>query len=578
MARWARRIERCCCRCATYFPLAFVYGITTWAVFVDCNIGYDAQKSSWIGKWSSLLAIILYALLNWSYTTAVFTPPGSTTNDSGYSTLPTHEPRATTNPTTLTVKSNGEIRFCKKCQARKPDRAHHCSTCRRCVLKMDHHCPWLATCIGLRNHKAFLLFLIYTTLFSMYSFLVAGSWTWDEIVSDVTYVESLMPVNYIVLCVIAGIISLVVGAFTAWHIMLAARGQTTIECLEKTRYLSPLRKTLQNAYQAQHTDGRGVPMPRYGQQLLDAHQNILPGVSRPEEGEELRTLAPSQRDEENATLISGMPRHRTYEEMERHRARKRYEEYLEEQDSSKLPNAFDLGWRRNLLHLFGHNPWLWGLPIMTTTGDGWTWEPSPKWVEATERVERERNEQRARERAAGWGVPDDGADVESVPTPPSWNPPLRGAGRHYRDERPSPPRKTPSKADKVLGRDPNLYADQPGVNMSRLSPANKDMGKRRKPDDIYGDNDSLFDTSSDELDNEEPSQQERQKADRKSSGPLNPKPSSPTNPFNSSGGRNMSMGSGVSGLLRKASNNSLANANASRNARNKQTTDEDEVD
>lgn len=49
MARWARRIERCCCRCATYFPLFFVYGITTWAVFVDCNIGYNAQKSSWIG-------------------------------------------------------------------------------------------------------------------------------------------------------------------------------------------------------------------------------------------------------------------------------------------------------------------------------------------------------------------------------------------------------------------------------------------------------------------------------------------------------------------------------------------------
>lgn len=57
MARWARRIERCCCRCATYFPLAFVYGITTWAVFVDCNIGYNAQQSSWIGMITrSLLA------------------------------------------------------------------------------------------------------------------------------------------------------------------------------------------------------------------------------------------------------------------------------------------------------------------------------------------------------------------------------------------------------------------------------------------------------------------------------------------------------------------------------------------
>lgn len=49
MARWARRIERCCCRCATYFPLLFVYGLTTWAVLVICSIGYNAQKSTWIG-------------------------------------------------------------------------------------------------------------------------------------------------------------------------------------------------------------------------------------------------------------------------------------------------------------------------------------------------------------------------------------------------------------------------------------------------------------------------------------------------------------------------------------------------
>ena len=34
------------------------------------------------------------------------------------------------------------VRFCDKCKAIKPDRAHHCSVCGRCVLKMDHHCPW----------------------------------------------------------------------------------------------------------------------------------------------------------------------------------------------------------------------------------------------------------------------------------------------------------------------------------------------------------------------------------------------------------------------------------------------------
>lgn len=43
-------------------------------------------------------------------------------------------------------KMNGDVRFCRKCRAVKPDRAHHCSTCRRCVLKMDHHCVYINKC------------------------------------------------------------------------------------------------------------------------------------------------------------------------------------------------------------------------------------------------------------------------------------------------------------------------------------------------------------------------------------------------------------------------------------------------
>lgn len=47
--KWARKCERYCCLGITYFPLLFVYSITTWAVWVETSIGFAPSKSSWIG-------------------------------------------------------------------------------------------------------------------------------------------------------------------------------------------------------------------------------------------------------------------------------------------------------------------------------------------------------------------------------------------------------------------------------------------------------------------------------------------------------------------------------------------------
>ena len=375
------------------------------------------------GNASSFLGIAIYILLNWSYTTAVFTSPGTTTGRNGYSSLPTHASPAASN---FTVKSNGGLRFCKKCQARKPDRAHHCSTCRTCVLKMDHHCPWLATCVGLHNYKAFLLFLIYTTLFCFLCFAVSAMWVWREILNEGQTQDSLMPVNYVMLTVVSGIIGIVLAGFTGWHILLASRNQTTIECLEKTRYLSPLRKSMQ-------------------------HQHI------PEDPDNQQPLE---------LMANGEQRHPTYDAMQRARARQRYEEYLDEQDSEKLPSAFNLGWRRNFVHLFGPKKYLWAFPICNSTGDGWNWEPSLKWVAAREKLAREREEQRTREHRAGWGEP----------LSPEFPPQTEGAGRHYVSY---PKSSTPSrgerlsKADRILGRTAKDYADEE-VSMQTLHPRGDD--------------------------------------------------------------------------------------------------------
>jgi len=64
----------------------------------------------------------------------------------------------------LDLEATEGMKQCKKCKAAKPPRAHHCSVCNRCIMKMDHHCPWVNNCVGACNQKYFLLFLVYVHL------------------------------------------------------------------------------------------------------------------------------------------------------------------------------------------------------------------------------------------------------------------------------------------------------------------------------------------------------------------------------------------------------------------------------
>lgn len=64
-----------------------------------------------------------------------------------------------------------ELRMCRYCWVWKGgrDEVHHCSTCGRCVAGMDHHCSFTASCVGRDNMRAFLLFLLWTSLSTAYA-------------------------------------------------------------------------------------------------------------------------------------------------------------------------------------------------------------------------------------------------------------------------------------------------------------------------------------------------------------------------------------------------------------------------
>lgn len=75
-------------------------------------------------------------------------------------------------PVVITIKDQTfTLKPCDTCKTTKDLRTHHCKVCDVCVDRLDHHCPWVANCIGLRNHRNFILLLISATLHCIYLFI-----------------------------------------------------------------------------------------------------------------------------------------------------------------------------------------------------------------------------------------------------------------------------------------------------------------------------------------------------------------------------------------------------------------------
>lgn len=160
---------------------------------------------------------------------------------------------------------DGSLRYCRFCKSYKPDRAHHCSVCSRCILRMDHHCVFVNNCVSFYNHKFFVSFITYAFLGCLFVSIVSFP-TFYAIISTsaiprtrahllsktlpLTFatVRRTVPINSTTtiplskslqtICMIGYIMcaafAFALGVFVCFHAYLVAKGRTTIEMYELT--------------------------------------------------------------------------------------------------------------------------------------------------------------------------------------------------------------------------------------------------------------------------------------------------------------------------------------------------------
>ncbi|KAI0564645.1 DHHC palmitoyltransferase [Gracilaria domingensis] len=279
-------------RAAGFIPVIFVLGLETMAYITAVPGALVPLYSRFPIPSTILLIVFHFIFINVviNYLLLVFVDPGSPPDHWSASPPPTfqryrsrksedterqnllHYDSEATFPYAHLMKERtyeGHLRYCRFCSAYKPDRSHHCSVCRRCILRMDHHCVFVNNCVSFYNHKFFIAFVTYAFLGCLNVAIVAFP-TFIDLISLTPSTASNFRSDHLAIIterlvslrfstghfsvadqlqeplkttamigyITTSAFSFALGVFVSMHFYLTAKGRTTIEMYEVT---DPLR-------------------------------------------------------------------------------------------------------------------------------------------------------------------------------------------------------------------------------------------------------------------------------------------------------------------------------------------------